>query len=114
MNTDSLPLDDLPPQVEITDRKTLLGFYRMRGMMDAKDLIVKLGFNLPGIRLAEAALQAEINGSRCRLQANIQLAAQRARVNFDKWCVSGMRPEDDKWMVDFKSMEQIDEELSKP
>lgn len=102
MNTE-LPLDDKPQEVEISNKRTLDGLYRMSGLSDAKDIISKIGLKMPGIRVAEEVLSSEISDSRCRLFMRLQVEAQKAGVDFSKWCIAGMKPIGDKWFIDFKS-----------
>ena len=91
----------MKPSIEITDKETLTVLDRMQGMSDAQTAIKALEVPLPGVKLALAAVEAEIQKMKCAFHGRVYVVAGKSGVDLTKWIPTGCRMVDDKVMIEW-------------
>ena len=68
---------------------------------------------LPGVRLSQIAVEKLMRGWNLKLHHSLYIFAAKAGVNAAEWVTSGVSFEKHEAFIVFKSMDEIDQEISK-
>jgi len=108
-----LPLNDKPPRVPLDSKEATFLIDVLNGMMRAQDAVKKINFEMPGIKFALCAIDAEISNTRTSLFSRMTVEAAKAGVDLSVWCIAGIKYDKKTTIIDFKSLESIDKENDK-